>query len=111
MVRLSMSYYRNGSKVEYTPTGHKATVIRVLPNDEYTIEFDDPNLIPPTMDVKEHTLLPQLAPFDMFGNMMPEPAPRKETHCPKCGRPWKRTVGFTSTFYDCFHCNLKREDA
>jgi predicted nucleic acid-binding Zn ribbon protein len=87
--------YKVGDKVSYSPKNHKATIIRVLPGDEYTIEFEDTQLIPPQMKVPGEYLS----------------RPSSETNCPRCGKEWTETVIGRNTFYDCIPCKLKKEDA
>lgn len=111
-----MSYYTTGEKVIYTPTGDYATVLRDLPNDEYTVEFDNRSLIPPQMTVPGKTLSPQ--PVTLYGGYFPtEKSIRdsrfidKNKFCPKCDVEWKETVGLWHSYYDCPKCKMKKEDA
>jgi hypothetical protein len=90
--------YKVGDRVSYSPKNHKAIVIRVLPNDQYTVEFTDSQLIPPQMDVPGFYLSPPLKEL-------------KEIQCPRCDTPWTETVIGRNVFYDCLKCNLKKEDA
>lgn len=115
-----MSYYSPGDEVLYTPGNYKAKVIRHTQNDHYIVEFEKKDLIPPQMEVPGYTLVPAL-PYtsNMYGvdsdwggvTHGTTSSINKETHCPKCGGPWKETVFFRKTYYDCLKCNLKKEDA
>lgn len=111
-----MSYYSPGDAVIYTPTNSNAKVIRHVGSDNYLVEFEDKDLIPPQMEVPERFLKPQPLVSGMYGFMdwsgdYYKPKHNKETHCPKCGTPWKETIIFRNTYYDCLKCNLKKEDA
>lgn len=104
-----MLYYTPGDEVIYSPKGCGAKVILVYPNDEYMVEFDDKNLIPPQMKVPGYTLRPKPMPTlygGFYGNL-----PSKDTHCPRCNTSWTITQGMHELWYDCLKCNLKREDS
>lgn len=108
-----MKRYSVGDEVVFTPKTIKATIIRVLGNDTYTVEWHDKELIPPQMDIDGFYLAPELPhrkTLDGWG-VMPENTINKETHCPKCGTPWTETPIGKNLFYDCLKCNLKKEDA
>jgi ribosomal protein S27AE len=116
-----MAYYNPGEKVTYMPTGDSATILKDLPNDEYVIEFDNAHLVPPKMTVKGNRLSPK--PITLYGGYVP-PVSGYENHgardqrfidkdsfCPKCDIPWKKTEGFMRDYYDCSRCGLKKEKA
>ena len=108
--------YQVGDKVSYSFKNLKATVIKLLPYDEYRIEFDDKSLIPPQMDVLSFTLSPWEVGQDeisIFGwdDFKSRGAGNKETNCPRCGTKWTETLIGHEKFYDCIKCNLKKEDA
>ena len=112
--------FRVGDKVTYFHKNHKATVIRVLFNGDYTIEFDDKYLIPPQMNVPGNSLAligdDQAAEdwgrawAEAFGYQK-DSFKNKDTNCPRCGDKWKETIIGRNTFYDCLKCKLKKEDA
>ena len=121
-----MSYYSPGDKVTYMPTGDSATVAEALPNEEYVIEFDSVDLIPPKMTVNGNRLSPKpITLYGGYGYMPPPPQQRrfdelqqenkpvinKETNCPRCGKLWKETIIGQKAFYDCLKCVLRKEDA
>ncbi len=111
-----MAYYSPGDEVVYTPKGCGAKIIQGYPNDEYIVEFEDKNLIPPQMKVPGHTLRPKPVPT-LFGGFQPSDFlglptyNNKETHCPRCQTPWTVSQGMHEPWYDCLKCNLKREDS
>lgn len=121
-----MSAFVAGDKVKYLPSGQMATVVAILPNDGYVIEFDSQHSVPPTITTIGNRLmampinlsggyrLDDTASDGEWGRYVPTALGRsmnKETHCPKCGKEWSVTPSFRSDFYDCFQCNLKRENA
>lgn len=93
-----------GSNVQKTPVwynGHKCRVKSFDPNrDIATVEFDDKNLIPPTMEVPTKSL------HGEYGNSVVNP----HVMCPWCRVAWKETVLFRFTSYDCPQCGAKKED-
>ena len=102
--------YRVGDDVTYSPKDIKAKIIRVLPNDEYRVEFYDKALIPPQMDVSGFYLSPvRQLDLNMYGYNHIY-GTNKETHCPRCGNEWKETWIGHRPLYDCLKCNLKKED-
>jgi hypothetical protein len=112
-----MAYYTKGEKVTYMPTGDTATILRDLPNNEYVIEFESRDLIPPQMTVQGNRLQPK--PINLYGGYIP-PAHDpmrdkrfidKEKFCPTCDIEWKRTEGFIRDYFDCPKCGLKKEKA
>lgn len=111
-----MSYYNPGDEVIYTPRGCGAKIIQAMPGDSYVVEFEDRDLIPPTMTIPGQYLKPKPVPT-LFGGFHPDDIlgmptfANKETNCPRCGTRWTETHGFKETFYDCTRCNLKRENA
>ena len=100
--------YKVGDKVTYSPHLIKATVIRALADDQYTVEFEDNKLIPPQMDVPGHylSLIEEL-------HVLPDAISYtyKGVFCPRCSTKWTETIINYKVFYDCLKCNLKREDA
>lgn len=99
--------FKVGDYVIYTPNNIKAKIIKVfLGGLRYTVEFDDPNLIPPQMDIPANYLAPIEPGILPHGNNS-----LKEIYCPKCGNKWKETLIGRQLFYDCLKCNLKKEDA
>lgn len=110
-----MSYYNPGDEVVYTPKGCGAKVLQAMPGDEYIVEFDDRNLIPPQMQVPGQYLAPKpfTLPVGFQEDVVRKPVfvPTKETHCPKCSTPWHETQIGHRLFYDCLKCVLRKEDA
>jgi ribosomal protein S27AE len=90
-----------------------------LPNDEYVIEFDSRDLIPPQMTVPGNRLQPK--PVNLYGGYVPPASGYefsrdkrfidKELFCPNCDVPWKKTEGFRKDYYDCTKCGMKKEKA
>lgn len=83
-------------EVIYAGTHPCKILSRDLNTDEVTIRFLDPGLIPQEMTVPSR---------------MVETTKNKSTHCPKCSVQWKMTPGFSTNFYDCPKCNMKKEEA
>lgn len=113
-----MSYYSPGDRVIYKPKNIDAKIISSLPNDEYVVEWDNNQLIPPQMTVPGYSLIPKPLPIgfaDFYGqaewNGNYDPSFNRETQCPRCGSPWKETWIGHKAYYDCLKCNLKKEDA
>lgn len=94
---------KNGDHVVYS-NRHPARVITSLPNGEVRIKFDDPNLIPPKMNV----------PASSLEWVLPDGSRKRfvnsEFRCPACDEPWKETKGFRFNYYDCPRCGAKKED-
>jgi len=116
--------FNKGDDVIYTPTNSKGTVIRVLPNDTYTVEWDSKDLIPLQMDVEERYLKKQSLGYgsffyglgmdygsDFMDSGIRESKYNKDVQCPKCGGTWKETWIGGRALYDCIPCGLKKEDA
>jgi len=87
--------YKVGNRVTYALSTYKARIVEIHPDEYYTVEFDDKDLIPPKMKVPG-------AYLEIIID---------ENTCPLCQTPWTETVIGKNTFYDCLKCNLKREDA
>lgn len=112
-----MNYYSQGDEVIYAPKGCGGKIIQTLPGEEYIVEFDDKNLIPPQMQIPGQYLIPK--PVHLYGGYQPVETDiirkpivnTKETHCPKCNTPWHETVIGQRSFYDCLKCVLRKEDA
>lgn len=114
--------FNKGDDVVYIPTNSKGTVLRVLPDDKYTVEWDSKDLIPPIMDVEGQYLKKQSLGYGSFfygmdysGDFL-DSSPKtskynKETNCTKCGGLWKETWIGGRALYDCIPCGLKKEDA
>jgi hypothetical protein len=87
--------YKVGDRVSYSPKNHIARVVRTYPNDEYSVEFEDKQLIPPEMKVP-----------GIYLSLLVD-----DNSCPRCGTTWTETIIGRNTFYDCLKCKLKKEDA
>lgn len=101
-----------------------AVILRGNPNTYmYTIEFDNKNLIPPTMQVHEHTLRinniihKAIRSATPINNITLEKSLDKKTsdidtnkYCPKCKNEWTITDSIYNQYYDCLKCSIKRED-
>lgn len=109
--------FKVGDNVIYIPRAVRAKVIKIMPDSNYLVEFEDKNLIPPQMEIPESYLslandyYPNVWDGYWGGHSGTNSSVNKETHCPKCKTPWKETIIGRNTFYDCLKCNLKKEDA
>ena len=80
---------------------HRAKVVKFDPcRDTVRIKFENPDLIPPEMDVPTHHLTYQ------WGGDFVNP----NFKCPKCGVAWKETMLARFPVYDCPQCGAKKED-
>ena len=86
--------------VVYADT-HRAKIIQFSPvKDSVEIQFNDKNLIPPTMWVSVKDVR------WAWGGAIVNP----KTHCPKCSVPWKEIMLARFSVWDCPQCGAKRED-
>lgn len=91
-----------GTDVVYAEQ-HPAQVVALLPNGDVRIKFDDQDLIPPEMDVD-----PKYLEWTYAG--VRRKFVNAKLRCPKCDVPWKETLGFRFSFFDCPICGAKKED-
>jgi hypothetical protein len=110
-------HFNYGDKVEVN--GHVGRIRSIwfdkAGNKTCTVEFDDKNLIPPSMDFPESRLKQaQTNNNGFYGGWYDDMYRRQygpiEKVCPRCGTDWTVTKFNNHVWYDCKKCQKKKED-